>query len=243
MGEMTSAPRRRLSERTIARLPVYQRIVDEWLREGRVRLDSVSLAERAGVTATTVRRDLAGLGSLGTRGSGYAVASLREALAEALGQDRSCEVILVGAGNLGRALVNSASFLPVGARLTGLYDADEELVGTEVAGQRVLSAVRGFPSADVAVLCVPAPVAQSVADRCVDAGIRALLNFAPCVLNVPPGTVVHDVDLSIALQVLLYRLNHGGGFWGDLWRSSLDTTDAQDSGPEATAGAIGRMAP
>ncbi len=213
------------------------------MHEGRTRVDSVSLAERAGVTATTVRRDLAGLGTLGTRGSGYDVVPLREALAEALGQDRSCEVIVLGAGNLGRALVNSASFLPQGAVLLGIYDQDDAVVGTEVGSHRVTSVAGGIPHADVAVLCVPASAAQAVADECVEVGIRALLNFAPRVLTVPPGTVVHDVDLSIALQVLLYRLHHGGGFWGDLWRASLDEAPPRVSAPEDPSCAVGRTRP
>ena len=102
---------RKLSEPTIARLPVYQRIAEGWLARGQNRIDSRQIAELAGVTATTVRRDLTGLGTLGTRGAGYDVGVLNDRIGEALGHDRKYDVIVVGLGNLGRALVNSTNFL------------------------------------------------------------------------------------------------------------------------------------
>jgi redox-sensing transcriptional repressor len=202
---------RRLSEPTIARLPVYQRIAEGWLARGETRIDSQQIGQLAGVTATTVRRDLAGLGTLGTRGTGYDVAVLNERIGEALGHDREYDVVVVGLGNLGRALVNSSNFLIRGARLAALYDVDPHVVGTEVAGHvvRHLDELRG--PATVGVLCVPASAAQDVADRLVAANVHALLNFSPQVLRVPLGTAVHYVDFSIELQILMYHLNNGTG--------------------------------
>src|ERR1035441_4928228 len=98
---------KKLSEPTIARLPVYQRIAEGWFQRGENKIDSKQIGELAGVTATTVRRDLAGLGSFGPRGAGYDVQVLNERIAEALGHDRQYDVVVVGIGNLGRALVNS----------------------------------------------------------------------------------------------------------------------------------------
>ena len=202
---------RKLSEPTIARLPVYQRIAEGWERRGLVSIDSKQIGELAGVTATTVRRDLAGLGSFGTRGAGYDVKVLNERIAEALGHDREYDVVVVGIGNLGRALVNSTNFLIRGARLCALYDADPNVVGTVVAGHVVKSIDDGIEPATAAVICVPAEVAQEVANKLVAADIHALLNFAPQVLNVPIGTAVHYVDFSIELQILMYHLNNGTG--------------------------------
>ncbi len=218
--------RRKLSEPTIARLPVYERIVEEWMRENRTRIDSAQLGELAGVTATTVRRDLAGLGTLGTRGAGYDVAVLHTCIGEALGHDQRCDVVVIGLGNLGRALVNSSNFLTRGARLVGLYDADPLVVGTVIDGHVVRAVDEPLIAANVAVICVPASAAQSVADRCVEAGIHALLNFAPQVLAVPLGTAVHDVDLSIELQVLLYHLHNGTGPLGGGLLHALARGDA-----------------
>ena len=202
---------RKLSEPTIARLPVYQRIVEGWQRRGQTGIDSRQIGELAGVTATTVRRDLAGLGTLGTRGSGYDVDVLVERIGEALGHDRSYRVVVVGMGNLGRALVNSENFLIRGANLAALYDRDPTIVGTRIAGHVVRSIDDEMLSATVAVICVPPESAQGVADKLVAADIHALLNFAPQVLSVPLGTAVHYVDFSIELQILMYHLNNGTG--------------------------------
>lgn len=218
---IVATPRRprKLSEPTIARLPVYQRIVEGWRARGENRIDSRQIGLLAGVTATTVRRDLAGLGQLGTRGAGYDVDVLVERIGEALGHDRQYDVVVVGIGNLGRALVNSANFLIRGATLAALYDNDPRVVGTEVAGHTVTHVDEGIQSATVGVICVPASAAQRVAERLVAADIHALLNFAPLVLNVPIGTAVHYVDFSIELQILMYHLNNGTGPLGGVLHS------------------------
>ena len=202
---------KKLSEPTIARLPVYQRIAEGWLNRGDLKIDSRQIGELAGVTATTVRRDLAGLGSFGTRGAGYDVKVLIERIAEALGHDRLYDVVVIGIGNLGRALVNSSNFLIRGARLVALYDTDPNLIGHEIAGLVVQPLSDPIPAATVAVICTPADAAQDVTDLIVAADIHAILNFAPQVLTVPLGTAVHYVDFSIELQILMYHLNNGTG--------------------------------
>src|SRR5487761_1938986 len=202
---------KKLSEPTIARLPVYQRIVEGWRTRGEVRIDSRQIGELAGVTAPPVRRAPSGLGSLGTRGAGYDVGVLSERIGEALGHDRRYGVVVVGLGNLGRALVNSSNFLIRGATLVGLYDNDPAVVGTVVAGHTVRDPDEGVVAATVGVICVPPGAAQAVADRLVGADIHALLNFAPQVIAVPLGTAVHYVDFSIELQILMYHLNNGTG--------------------------------
>jgi redox-sensing transcriptional repressor len=202
---------KKLSEPTIARLPVYQRIAEGWFQRGEFKIDSQQIGDLAGVTATTVRRDLAGLGSFGTRGAGYDVSVLIERIAEALGHDRHYDVVVVGIGNLGHALVNSSSFLIRGARLVALYDSDPDIIGTEVAGHVVRNLRDDIPPATVGVICTPAAAAQEVADRLVEADIHAILNFAPQVVTVPLGTAVHYVDFSIELQILMYHLNNGTG--------------------------------
>jgi len=202
---------KKLSEPTIARLPVYQRIAEGWFQRGVAKIDSKQIGELAGVTATTVRRDLAGLGSFGTRGAGYDTSVLIERIAEALGHDRLYDVVVVGIGNLGRALVNSSNFLIRGARLVALYDSDPAMIGHEVAGLIVQSLSESIPPATVGVICTPGSAAQEVADRMVEANIHAILNFAPQVVTVPLGTAVHYVDFSIELQILMYHLNNGTG--------------------------------
>jgi redox-sensing transcriptional repressor len=202
---------KKLSEPTIARLPVYQRIAEGWFHRGETKIDSKQIGELAGVTATTVRRDLAGLGSFGTRGAGYDVSILIERIAEALGHDRLYDVVVVGIGNLGRALVNSSNFLIRGARLVALYDNDPAMIGHDVADLEVRPLSDPMPAATVGVICTPGAAAQEVADRMVEADIHAILNFAPQVVTVPLGTAVHYVDFSIELQILMYHLNNGTG--------------------------------
>ncbi len=200
-----------LPEPTVARLPVYQRIAREMVRRGRERADSETLGRLAGVAPATVRRDLAGLGSLGTRGAGYDVAVLAERIEEALGHHEHYDVILIGVGNLGHALVNSSNFLISGAELVGLYDVNPEVIGTDVAGHVVQDFMGELAPATLAVLCVPPSVAQDAADRVVEHNIHAILNFAPQVLSVPIGTAVRYVDFSIELQILAYQLTNGTG--------------------------------
>ncbi|MBU6494973.1 MAG: redox-sensing transcriptional repressor Rex [Acidobacteria bacterium] len=223
----------RLPEPTVARLPVYQRIAENWRSRGFSSIDSSQLGDQAGVTATTVRRDLAGLGSLGIRGAGYDIDTLLGHIAEALGQDRTYRIVIVGVGNLGRALANSSSFLVRGAELVGLYDADLSVIGSTVARHVVRDVHGEIDVADVAVLCVPPEAAQAVADRLVRAGIRALLNFAPRVLTVPTGVAVHYVDFSIELQILTYHLVSGMGLVGGGVMHSVGILNERPSGGDA----------
>lgn len=221
---------RKLSVPTIGRLPVYQRIVESWQRRGQTKIDSKQIAELAGVTATTVRRDLAGLGTLGIRGAGYDVAVLNEKIGEALGHDQSYRVVVVGMGNLGRALVNSSNFLVRGASLAALYDVDPAVIGTDIAGFTVQPFHGPIAEASVGVLCVPASAAQEAADHLVRSNVKAILNFAPQVLSVPLGTAVHYVDFSIELQILVFHLMNGTGDFAGGVLHSLGI-----SAPSATA--------
>lgn len=204
-------PPNRLPEPTVARLPIYQRIAREWLRRGRDRIDSPTLGRLAGVAAATVRRDLAGLGPIGTRGAGYDTETLERQLSLALGRDRRAEVIVVGVGNLGRALANAPAFEAAGFRVAGLYDVNPAIVGQRVGEWEVQDFNGPLAPADLAILCVPAEAAQAAADRLVDHEVHAILNFAPQVLAVPLGTAVRYVDFSIELQILAYQLANGTG--------------------------------
>ena len=202
---------KQLPEPTVARLPIYQRIVNEWVRRGNDRIDSPTLGRLAGVAPATVRRDLSYLGPLGTRGSGYAVETLASQIEFVLGHNLDYDVIVVGIGNLGRALLNSANFLISGARVVGLYDVSPTVIGTSVANKIVQDFAGPLAPATIAVLCVPPEAAQVAADRLVEHKVHAILNFAPQVVAVPIGTAVRYVDFSIELQILAYHLTNGTG--------------------------------
>ena len=200
----------------MVRLPVYQRILDELVRNGVTTVSSEQLASLTRLNAAKVRKDLSFLGSLGTRGSGYETAYLVAQIEQALGVDQNWTVALVGIGNLGRALSRSRGFASRGFQVKALFDVDPEVVGEEVAGIRVrhmdeIATLRPAECPDIGVITTPGWAAQQVADLLVQAGVTSLLNFAPRVLTVPAEVHVRYVDLSIELQVLgFYRARNGG---------------------------------
>src|SRR5580658_1660437 len=201
-----------IPEATVVRLPVYQRILAELVRNSVSTVSSEQLATLARVNAAKVRKDLSLLGSFGTRGSGYEPGFLIAQIDRALGVDANWSVAIVGIGNLGRALTNSAGFASRGCQITSLFDVDPAVVGEEIRGMRVrhmdeIAQLRRSDCPDIGVITTPGWAAQGVADLLVRAGVTSLLNFAPRVLTVPPTVHLRYVDLSIELQVLgFYRV-------------------------------------
>jgi redox-sensing transcriptional repressor len=204
-------PPRRIPEATVLRLPIYQRILAELVRGGSRTVSSEQLAELARVNASKVRKDLSLLGSFGTRGSGYDPEFLIAQIDRALGVDENWSVAVVGIGNLGRALTNSAGFASRGCQVTSLFDVDPAVVGEEIRGMRVrhmdeIATLRPAERPHIGVITTPGWAAQGVADLLVRVGVTSLLNFAPRVLTVPTTVHLRYVDLSIELQVLgFYR--------------------------------------
>jgi len=203
------AQERRIPEATVVRLPVYQRILADLVDSDITTVSSDELAARAGVNAAKVRRDLSLFGSFGTRGTGYDAAFLSAQIERVLGADRDWPVVIVGMGNLGRALANSEGFRSHGFRVTGVYDVDPSVVGTTVGESTVghvddLALATGI--APIGVITTPAAAAQFVADLLVAGGTDAILNFAPRVLAVPDRVLVRNVDLSIELQAMSFFL-------------------------------------
>jgi len=207
--------RRRIPEATVARLPVYYRALLEAADQKVATISSERLAELAGVNAAKVRKDLSYLGSYGTRGVGYDVEYLLHEISRELGLTRDWPVAIVGIGNLGRALANYRGFGARGFRIVALFDADLDLVGKEVGDLTIepitaLAHVVDDRKITIGMIATPAPVAQEVADRLVEAGVRSILNFAPAVLTVPAGVSMRKVDLAIELQILsFYQLRRG----------------------------------
>ena len=193
----------------MARLPVYQRILEEMLRSGTTTVSSEVLASAARVNAAKVRKDLSLLGSFGTRGAGYDAAFLIDQIDRQLGLDRVWPVVIAGIGNLGRALARSQGFAARNFRVAALLDTDPGIIGEEVDGVVVhhpddLARVAAEVPLAIGVITTPASVAQRVADTMVGAGVRSILNFAPSVLEVPAEVHLRYVDLSIELQVMSF---------------------------------------
>ena len=209
---------RRIPEATVARLPVYLRSLVE-VADAKIRtISSERLAEMAGVNAAKVRKDLSYLGSYGTRGVGYDVEYLLYQISRELGVTQDWPVVIVGAGNLGRALANYKGFSARGFHIVALLDADPAKVGERIAGLTVrpiedLYSVVADGGAAIGVIATPSHVAQQVADQLVAAGVTSVLNFAPAVITVPDNVSLRKVDLSIELQILsFYQQRQAGAF-------------------------------
>jgi redox-sensing transcriptional repressor len=200
---------RRIPEATVVRLPIYQRILSDLVRSGMTTVSSEQLAGLARVNAAKVRKDLSLLGSFGMRGTGYDASFLITQIDRALGLGRDWPIVIVGVGNLGRALVNSEGFSSHGFRVAGLFDVAPDVIGQKVGPVVVLSteelaeAAREIQPA-IGVIATPATAAQEVTDALVTVGVRSILNFAPKVLSVPSEVLVRYVDLSIELQVMSF---------------------------------------
>lgn len=201
-----------ISQAVIGRLPRYFRYLGELKDEGIERISSQDLSGLMKVTASQIRQDFNNFGGFGQQGYGYNVEYLYAEIGKILGMDRQHRFIIVGAGNLGRALGNYINFERRGFILKGLFDKNIELVGQEVRGVQVMpmekldSFVREN-GIDIAVLTIPKTGAVEVANRLVKNGIRAILNFAHVDLNVPEGIQVENVHLSDSLMKLSYNIN------------------------------------
>lgn len=205
---------RGIPEATVARLPVYHRVLASFLEEGKGTVSSEELAAACGVTSAKLRKDLSHLGSYGTRGVGYDVQFLSYQIARELGITQPWGVVIIGMGNLGRALVSYRGFASRGFRVVGLIDSHPDVVGSfiNVADKemrvRPISELRDLitvQGASIGVIATPAEAAQDVCDRLTAAGIRSILNFAPVVLAVPEGVEVRKVDLAVELQILAFH--------------------------------------
>ena len=195
---------------TVARLPVYLRALHALRESSRTTVSSDALAAAAGVGSAKLRKDLSHLGSYGTRGVGYDVEELVFQISRALGLGQRRSVVLVGVGNLGQSLAGYGGFDDRGFRIAALLDADPSRVGDVVAGLPIrsldeLSEVVRDEDVSIGVIATPAEAAQEVCDRLVSAGVSSILNFAPTVLQVPPGVDVRRVDLSNELQILSFH--------------------------------------
>ncbi len=204
----------RLSRASAARFSLYLRCLDELLREGTSKVSSNQLGKMLNVSDAQVRRDLTWLGKLGQPGIGYSIPELIAALRHALGIDRTWSAILVGVGNLARALLRYRGFRERGFELVGLFDLDTAKIGQVLEGLLIqpmdaLPAAVQQCKAELALITVPAEAAQTVADTVVKAGIRGILNFAPTMLQVPESVSVVSVDLTVQLEQLAFMVQMG----------------------------------
>ena len=202
----------RVSDAVVRRLPMYYRHLRELEAAGVVRISSQELGEKMNLTASQIRQDINCFGGFGQQGYGYHVANLKEHIAEILGLRQQYHVIIVGAGNIGRAVANYPHFSKEGFNIQAIFDVSAALVGIDVHGILVqpmekLETWLSTHQVDIAVLSVPASCAQSTADVLVKGGVHGIWNFAPVDLAVDEDVAVNNVHLSDSLNILSYRMN------------------------------------
>lgn len=207
--------RQGIPDATVARLPVYLRALTALAEAGVGTVSSEALAAAVGVGSAKLRKDLSHLGSYGTRGVGYEVDYLIYQISRVLGLTQAWRVVIVGIGNLGHALANYGGFVSRGFTVVALLDDDPDVVGEIVGDLRVrdvaeLEAAVEGQDAQIGVVATPVDVAQEICDRLVASGVRSILNFAPCLLNVPEDVMVRKVDLSTELQILAFHEQRQG---------------------------------
>jgi redox-sensing transcriptional repressor len=205
-------PADQISELTTNRLSVYLRCLNELDAAGIQTVSSRALAEQFNLNAAQIRKDLAYFGEFGVRGVGYFVKELKRHLRQILGLDQEVCVAIVGAGNLGLALADYPGFRQEGFTIAALFDAAPGKVGRQSRGGIPIRDIRHLKRVvrreriRMAVLAVPAPAAQPVVNRIVAAGIKAILNFSPGALRVPPGVKLKHVDLTVSFESLSFHL-------------------------------------
>ena len=198
----------------VYRLSFYLRQLESFHRGDRHTISSKQLGEALGYSDAQVRKDLAYFGQFGHPGIGYRVDDLIHQLKKILGTDKIWNVLLVGAGNLGRALLAYKGFVRKGFKMVAIFDTDTAKVGKKIGYLQIrsdqdIAAVVAELHIRVAMLAVPVEAAQNVADALVVAGIKGILNFAPVALNVPADVVVQSVDLALQLEQLSFRMSLG----------------------------------
>lgn len=200
-----------IPEVVVARLPVYIQKLNQLVREGREIVSSQEMAEHLGVSSAQIRKDLSFFGGFGKQGTGYNVINLLESLRGILNLNQIWEVVLVGVGHLGQALLSYQGFSLNGFEIIMAFDNDPKIIGKTFAGIKVTDVnemqnhicPRGVP---IAILTVPAGNAQEMADQLIRCGVKAILNYAPVTLKVPEGIRLANIDPVLSLQTITYYL-------------------------------------
>ena len=202
----------KISDAVIRRLPGYYRYLRELEKIGITRISSQELGARMGLTASQIRQDINCFGTLGQQGYGYNVAELRAHIGSILGLGRKYDMIIVGAGNIGQAVAWYPGFSQRGFEPLAMFDVKPDLIGRVIRGVPVYSVtelkvfLQEHP-ATIGVVSTPARVAQQIAQQMIEGGVRAIWNFAPTHLDVPPQILVQNENMAASLALLCKHLN------------------------------------
>lgn len=202
-----------ISQAVVKRLPVYYRYLEELLDRGVERISSGDLSSLMNITASQIRQDLNNYGGFGQQGYGYNVLYLHDEIGKILGLDKVHNIIVIGVGNIGRAISNYSKFEDLGFHMTGLFDIKKELIGQMLHGIRIrdISDLPEFSKKcriDIAALTLPKEAAESIVRILVSIGVKAIWNFSLTELQVPCDVVVENVHLSDSLMRLSYKMTN-----------------------------------
>ena len=204
----------KISNSVIRRLPRYYRFLGELQKEGTTKISSRELSEKMKLTASQIRQDLNCFGGFGQQGYGYNVAELRNEIGNIIGVKKQLRTVLIGAGNLGRAVALHLNFEKSGSRLIGVFDSNEQLEGEEIGTLRIkhISELSSFckeNKPNVAILCIPKNAAKAVTDQLISLGVKAFWNFSHFDINLEyDDIIVENVHLGDSLLTLAYRVNN-----------------------------------
>ena len=208
-----SNQRNNIPRATLKRLPLYYRLVNQLHEKGIDRVNSKTISEALDIDSASIRRDFSYFGELGKKGYGYNVESLLEFFKSKISESDTIKIGLVGVGNLGKALLSYNFSIHDEMVITEAFDIREDIVGTKVGNVIVnkmqdLQSVLKSAELDVVILTTPGSAAQEAANQIVEGGVKGILNFTPTRIDVPDDVSVHQIDLGIELQSLLFFMNN-----------------------------------
>lgn len=206
----------KISDAVIHRLPKYYRYLSELEANGTERVSSSKMSQEMNLNASQIRRDLNCFGGFGQQGYGYQVIRLKQEIMKILGIGGSYKAVILGAGNIGQALLKYKNFSDEGYNIVAVFDADESVIGKEIDGVPIkpmseLTEFFGQHKIDIGVISVPKQYAQKLADELVSLGVKGIWNFAPVDVEVRRGVSVENVHLSDSLYILSYRMRDNIG--------------------------------
>lgn len=202
-----------ISNAIIRRLPRYRRYLNELRSKGITKISSSEFSALLGYTASQIRQDLNTFGGFGQQGYGYNVDKLFDEISAILGLDREYRTVVIGFGNLGKAIANYTYYYKVGFNIVGIFDIDENIIGTTtndipIKDFKELEQFTKDNSIDIGIICVNRESAQEVADVLVCSGIKGIWNFAPIDINIPDEVAIENVHLSESLQSLAFLIKN-----------------------------------
>jgi redox-sensing transcriptional repressor len=205
-------PEKLIPDIVVGRLPLYLRTLQTMSNQGRQVTSSQELGEYLGISAAQIRKDLSQFGEFGKQGTGYNISFLIEQLSDILQVNRTWDMAIIGAGDIGHAIAHYQGFVDRGFKVKMIFDNDPGKIGTKIGefvvddAATMVEKIR-VAGIKVAMLVIPAQFAQEIAEKLIESGIRAILNYAPVTLNVPPTVKVQHIDPAVHLQRMTYYLD------------------------------------